>query len=97
MFTKTIGSPEKWFKKVSDEHIELKLRQKEQELNIRRGIRRMILEQEEKKNKFMLREVLHKGLWKYKNEDFFQAPSSSSAKQGSLSKAGIRDSGENVH
>eukprot|EP00347_Sterkiella_histriomuscorum_P014325 403361304 len=65
-----VGSPKQWLSKTDNAHIELKDRFYDKHQELKKKLQYQIDYQDSKRNRFMLREVLHKGIWKYKYEDF---------------------------
>ncbi|CDW84291.1 UNKNOWN [Stylonychia lemnae] len=65
-----MSSPQYWIDKADNAHIELQDWNEQKHKAIKQKIQNHIDYQEGRRNRFMLREILHKGIWKYKYEDF---------------------------
>ena len=65
-----IGCPSKWFEKTSGTRVYLKdtIGINKREISLK--LKRMLYESEWKRDKFMVREIHRKNLWKYKQDDY---------------------------
>jgi hypothetical protein len=65
-----IGCPSKWFEKTSGTRVYLKDTVEIKKREISQHLRQMLHESEWKRDKFMVREIHRKNLWKYKPDDY---------------------------
>ncbi len=65
-----IGCPSKWFEKTSGTRVYLKDTIGIKKREISHKLKHLLNESEWKRDKFMIREIHRKNLWKYKAEDF---------------------------
>ena len=65
-----LKSPKKWFDKTSNTRVYMKDSANQVKKDIQHTLRGFLLKSEERRDRFMLREILRKNIWKYKREDF---------------------------
>ena len=65
-----VGCPSKWFAKTSNTRVYLKDTANLQKVEIEGKLRGCLARGEERRDRFIMREVLRKNIWKYKPADF---------------------------
>jgi hypothetical protein len=65
-----MGCPSKWFEKTSNTRVYLKDNVNVKKREIEQNMKKLLVNSEKRRDKFLMREVLRKNIWKYKTRDF---------------------------
>jgi hypothetical protein len=65
-----VGSPQKWFNKTSGTRVYIKDSANAARREIEQKLKVMVANTEDRRDKFIRREILRKNIWKYRPQDF---------------------------